>query len=234
MQKLAQISKGKSKSLFKTDNPLQLIMEFRDDISAFNAEKVAQLSGKGQVNNDINTYLMNYLASHGIKTHLIERIGPQEALVKNVTIIPLEAVIRNYTAGNLCKRYGLEKGLPLNPPLFEFFLKDDALGDPMLRDEHILQFGYATQKQMDEIKELSLSVNALLVPIFAQAGFLLVDFKLEFGLDDAGHILLADELSPDGCRIWDATTGEIFDKDRFRQDLGQVVEHYQAVASRLC
>jgi phosphoribosylaminoimidazole-succinocarboxamide synthase len=233
MKKLTQISSGKSKSLYTTQDSQKLVMEFRNDISAFNAQKLDNLAGKGQVNNDINTYLMEYLEKNGIATHLIERNGEMEAVVKNLKIIPLEAVVRNYAAGSLCKRYGIEKGMALTPPLFEFFLKDDALGDPLLRDEHILSFGFATKQDMDEIRDLSLKVNDLLVPLFEKAGFLLVDFKLEFGRDKDGQLLLADELSPDGCRIWDANTREIFDKDRFRQDLGQVVEHYQEIARRL-
>ncbi len=233
MKKLKLISTGKSKSLYTTDHHSQLVMEFRNDISAFNAVKLDNLAGKGQVNNDINTYLMNFLTQQGIKTHLIERVGPQDVIVKSLKMIPLEAVVRNYAAGSLCKRYGIAQGLALQPPLFEFFLKNDALGDPILRDEHILSFGFATEQDMDEIKKTSLLINDLLVPLFKQAGFWLVDFKLEFGRDNEGKLVLADELSPDGCRIWDATTQEIFDKDRFRQDLGLVIEHYQAVAKRL-
>lgn len=233
MNKLALIAQGKSKSLYHTDNPQQVIMEFRNDITAFNAEKFAQLAGKALVNNDINTYLMNYLQSHGIQTHLIKRLNETEALVKRLKMIPIEAVVRNYAAGNLCKRYGIERGKPLVPPLFEFFLKDDALGDPPLRDEHILSFGLATLQDITDIKKLTLRVNELLIPIFAAAGFWLVDFKLEFGRDESGQLVLGDELSPDGCRIWDANTQEIFDKDRFRQDLGQVIEHYQVVRERL-
>ncbi|MGA2655247.1 MAG: phosphoribosylaminoimidazolesuccinocarboxamide synthase [Gammaproteobacteria bacterium] len=233
MKKLALISKGKSKSLYHTDNPSELIMEFRDDITAFNAEKFAQLADKAKVNNDINTFLMNYLEQHGIATHLIKRLNDTEALVKPLKMAPIEAVVRNYAAGNLCKRYGIEKGRRLQPPLFEFFLKNDALGDPPLRDEHILSFGLATAEDIAEIKQLTLRVNELLVPLFAKAGFWLVDFKLEFGRDANGQLILGDELSPDGCRIWDAKTQEIYDKDRFRQDLGQVIEHYKVVAQRL-
>ncbi len=233
MKKLALISKGKSKSLYHSENPEQLIMEFRDDITAFNAEKFAKLANKAKVNNDINTYLMGYLQQQGIATHLIERLNDTEALVKNLKMIPIEAVVRNYAAGNLCKRYGIEKGLKLQPPLFEFFLKNDALGDPPLRDEHILSFGLASAEDIAKIKQLTLKVNELLIPLFAKAGFWLVDFKLEFGRDASGQLVLGDELSPDGCRIWDANTQEIFDKDRFRQDLGQVIEHYQIVAQKL-
>lgn len=233
MNKLALISKGKSKSLYHTDNPKELLMEFRDDITAFNAEKFDQLADKARVNNDINTFLMGYLESQGIATHLIKRLNETEALVKTLKMIPIEAVVRNYAAGNLCKRYGIEKGRKLTPPLFEFFLKNDALGDPPLRDEHILSFGLATAEDIAQIKALTLRINELLVPLFAKAGFWLVDFKLEFGKDANGQLVLGDELSPDGCRIWDAKTQEIYDKDRFRQDLGQVIEHYKVVAQRL-
>jgi phosphoribosylaminoimidazole-succinocarboxamide synthase len=233
MKQLALISSGKSKSLYHTDNPQQVIMEFRNDITAFNAEKFAQLAGKAKVNNDVNTYLMQYLQDHGVATHLIERLNETQALVKSLKMIPVEAVVRNYAAGNLCKRYGIEKGRVLQPPLFEFFLKNDALGDPPLRDEHILSFGLANVQDIAQMKQLTLRVNELLIPLFAAAGFWLVDFKLEFGRDHEGQLVLGDELSPDGCRIWDAKTQEIFDKDRFRQDLGQVVEHYEAVRQRL-
>lgn len=233
MKKLALISKGKSKSLYHSENPDQLIMEFRNDITAFNAEKFAQLEGKAKVNNDINTYIMEYLQSHGMKTHLINRIDETHAMVKNLKMIPIEAVIRNYAAGNLCKRYGIEKGRKLQPPLFEFFLKNDILGDPPLRDEHILSFNLASAEDIDAIKKLTHRVNELLAPLFAAAGFWLVDFKLEFGRDKDGDLILGDEFSPDGCRIWDAQTQEIFDKDRFRQDLGQVIEHYEIVAQKL-
>ncbi len=233
MKKLDLISKGKSKSLYHTDNPHQVVMEFRNDITAFNAEKFAQLAGKAKVNNDVNTYVMQYLEQHGIATHLIERISDTEALVKSLKMIPIEAVIRNYAAGNLCKRYGIEKGRVLQPPLFEFFLKNDQLGDPPLRDEHIISFGLASAQDIAQIKQLTLRVNELLVPLFAEAGFWLVDFKLEFGRDSEGQLVLGDEFSPDGCRIWDAKTQEIFDKDRFRQDLGEVIEHYEIVRDRL-
>ncbi|HLF67318.1 MAG TPA: phosphoribosylaminoimidazolesuccinocarboxamide synthase, partial [Gammaproteobacteria bacterium] len=175
----------------------------------------------------------NYLANQGVATHLIERISPTEALVKSLKMIPLEAVVRNYAAGSLCKRYGIAPGTALRPPLFEFFFKNDSLGDPMLRDEHILSFGFASQQDIDDIKKTTLAINDLLVPLFTQAGFMLVDFKLEFGRDREGRLILADELSPDGCRIWDTKTQEIFDKDRFRQDLGEVIPHYQQVAKRL-
>lgn len=233
MNKGELISKGKSKSLYHSDNPEQVVMEFRNDITAFNAEKFDQLEGKAIVNNDINTYIMQYLEKNGIATHFIERLNQTQALVKSLKMIPLEAVVRNYAAGNLCKRYGIEKGKVLQPPLFEFFLKSDALGDPILRDEHILGFGLATAQDLAQIKALSFRINDLLIPLFKAAGFWLVDFKLEFGRDATGQLVLGDEFSPDGCRIWDAKTQEIFDKDRFRQDLGQVIEHYQQVKQRL-
>lgn len=223
---------GKAKTLFETNDEKVLYCEFRDDISAFNAEKVANLSDKGKINNYINAFLMQYLQANGIKTHFIERVSETASLFQKLTMLPLECVVRNRAAGSICKRLGIAKNTVFNPPIFEFFYKDDSLGDPLINESHIISCGFATKEQMAKMYQLTHAVNNVLSPLLLEKGFLLVDYKLEFGLID-GEIILADEFTPDGCRLWDAQTLEIFDKDRFRQDLGDVVAHYQLVAERL-
>jgi len=232
MQKLAELYAGKAKTVYQTDNPEYVIVHFRDDTSAFNGVKLEKLARKGAVNNAFNAFIMQHLEKAGIATHLVEKLNVTESLVRKVDIVPLECVVRNVAAGNLCKRYGIEVGRELNPPLFEFFLKSDPLGDPLVTVEHIQAFGWATPAEVVELKELSFKVNDLLKPLFAKAGLILVDFKLEFGRYQ-GKLLLADEFSPDGCRVWDAQTKKILDKDRFRQDLGDVIESYEEMARRL-
>ena len=232
VQKLAELYSGKAKSIYATDNPDHVIVHFRDDTSAFNGVKLEKLARKGAVNNAFNAFIMQYVEKAGIATHFVEKLNPTESLVRKVEILPIECVVRNITAGNLCKRYGIEKGLELNPPLFEFFLKSDPLGDPPISEEHIRAFKWATPEEVIKLKALSFKVNDLLKPLFAEAGMTLVDFKLEFGRYK-GQLLLADEFSPDGCRIWDTKTQKILDKDRFRQDLGNVVESYEEIAHRL-
>ena len=233
MKKEAMIYSGKAKTLYKTDVEGELIVEFRDDATAFNAEKKATLAGKGALNNAFNTAIMERFQAANIPTHFIRQISLVEAVVKSLTMIPVECVVRNRAAGGIVKRLGLEKGMLFNPPIFEFFYKNDALGDPMINDDHILSFHWASAEQIKHMKELTFAVNQVLQPYFDQAGLVLVDYKLEFGIDRNGVLCLGDEFSPDGCRIWDKETGFIFDKDRFRQDLGNVVESYQAVATRL-
>jgi len=232
MQKLAEIYAGKAKSIYSTDNPDYVIVHFRDDASAFNGVKLAKLARKGMVNNAFNAFIMQYLEKAGIATHFVEKLNQTESLVRKVEIIPVECVVRNVAAGNLCKRYGIEQGLKLDPPLFEFFLKSDPLGDPPISEEHIRAFKWATPEEVAQLKALSYKVNDLLKPLFEKAGMTLVDFKLEFGRHK-GNLLLADEFSPDGCRVWDTQTQKILDKDRFRQDLGDVVESYEEMAHRL-
>ena len=232
MKKLEAVYSGKSKTLYKTDDVNLLICEFRDDATAFNGQKHAKLSKKGELNNAINAVVMQKLATHGIQTHFVEKINKTESLVKALKMIPIECVIRNLAAGNLCKRYGVEKGLALIPPTFEFFLKDDKLGDPMVNEYHIETFKWATKEQLQVMKHLTFQINDVLKPWFEQNDMLLVDYKLEFGIIDS-NIVLGDEFTPDGCRLWDAKTKEVLDKDRFRQDLGQVMEHYEVVAKRL-
>ena len=232
MEKLLQITTGKAKSLYATSNPDQLIMEFRDDTSAFDGKKIEALDNKGKVNNQFNAFVMEFLSSKGIETHFIELLSSNESVVYKLDLFPIECVVRNRATGSLCKRLGVEDGLLLDPPLFEFFLKDDALGDPLINDHHIVSFGWATQEEADLMREMTLKVNDLLVDFFKEANLILVDYKLEFGMFK-GKMLLADEFTPDGCRLWDKDTLTKMDKDRFRQDLGNVIETYSEVAERL-
>jgi phosphoribosylaminoimidazole-succinocarboxamide synthase len=232
MKKLSQITTGKAKSLYATSNPDQLIMEFRDDTSAFDGKKMEALDNKGKVNNQFNAFVMEFLASKGIETHFIELMSNNESIVYKLDMFPIECVVRNRATGSLCKRLGIEDGLILDPPLFEFFLKDDVLGDPLINDHHIQSFGWASQEQADSMRELSLKANNILVDFFKEANLILVDYKLEFGIFN-GKMLLADEFTPDGCRLWDKDTLTKMDKDRFRQDLGNVIETYGEVAERL-
>ena len=232
MEKVKEIATGKAKSMFTTGNPNELIMEFRDDASAFDGKKRASLAGKGAVNNQFNAFIMNYLGENGIAHHLIDLMDNTHSLVRSLDMFPIECVIRNRATGSICRRLGTEDGLILEKPLFEFFLKDDDLGDPLINRNHIVSFGWAKDDQLDEMISTSHKVNELLTKLFADSGMILVDFKLEFGISD-GKILLGDEFTPDGCRLWDDETLEKLDKDRFRQDLGDVIESYHMVAHRL-
>ncbi len=232
MIKQQALHRGKAKTIYATDNNDLVIVEFRDDITAFNKVKEAQLTDKGMINNQFNAFMMELLESAGIRTHFKELLNKTESLVQKVDIIPVEWVIRNRAAGNIAKRYGLKEGEVFPAPIIECFYKNDALGDPWLNDDHILIFGWATRDELTKIKALCLQINQLLVPFFAKANLILVDYKLEFGR--AGNeIILADEISPDGCRIWDVKTLEKLDKDRFRLDLGDVLKGYLEIASRL-
>ncbi len=232
MQKRAELYSGKAKTVYTTEDPEYLVLEFRDDTSAFDGEKVERLARKGAVNNRFNGFIMERLQAAGIPTHFERLLGEREALVKRLYMLPVECVIRNISAGSLCRRLGVAEGRDLEPPVFEFFLKNDALHDPMINDSHILTFGWATAAEIRRMKELTRGVNGVLQPLFREAGLLLVDYKLEFGRF-RGELLLGDEFSPDGCRLWDAKTRERLDKDRFRQGLGSVVESYEEVARRL-
>lgn len=223
---------GKAKSVYATDNDEQVVIDFRNDTSAFNGEKLAQLDNKGAVNNKINAFLMNYLQEEGINTHHLELLSDTEELTLRLNMLPLECVVRNVVAGSLAKRFGLPEGTVLPQPVFEFYLKDDALGDPLVNHSHVTVFGWASEEDMAVMKQLSLQINHLLKPLFEEKGMLLVDYKLEFGRYKE-QLYLGDELTPDGCRIWDATTKEKMDKDRFRRDLGDVVTYYREVATRL-
>lgn len=234
MQKLEKIYEGKAKLLYATENSDQLIQYFKDDATAFNAQKKAVIEGKGTLNNIISEHIMLELTKLGIPTHFVKRLNEREQLVKKVKIIPLEVIIRNIAAGSMAKRLGMEEGLQLPSPVFEICYKDDALGDPLINDDHaIAVLQVVTQNQLNEIKNYALKINQFLQKTFADIGIKLVDFKIEFGFDSAGKIILADEISPDGCRLWDASTAEKLDKDRFRRDLGGLVEAYRDVALRL-
>ncbi len=232
MQKGQLLYKGKAKSVYETDNSDYLILHFRDDTSAFNGERVEQLARKGQVNNKFNAYIMQKLSEAGVETHFEKQLSNNEVLVKRLEMIPVECVVRNYAAGSLVRRLGLEEGKKLTPPIYELFYKDDALGDPMVNESQSVTFGWATKKQLDEMHQLTIKVNDVLSEMFAKAGMILVDFKLEFGVFK-DRIILGDEFSPDGCRIWDKETKKKLDKDRFRQSLGDVIEAYEEVANRL-
>lgn len=232
MEKREQLYAGKAKSVFKTDDPDRLVMLFRNDTSAFDGKRIEQLDRKGMVNNKFNAFIMGKLQEAGIPTHFEKLLSDTESLVKKMDMIPVECVVRNIAAGSITRRLGVQKGIELNPPTFEFFLKNDALGDPMVNESHIQSFGWATAEQVARMKELTFKVNGVLKDLFAGGNMLLVDFKIEFGLFK-GEVILGDEFSPDGCRLWDKDTREKLDKDRFRQNLGNVVESYELVGKRL-
>ena len=234
MQKLEKIYEGKAKALYTTEDASQLIQYFKDDATAFNAQKKAVIEGKGVLNNFISEHIMLELAKIGIPTHFVKRLSEREQLIKKVSIVPLEVIIRNIAAGSMAKRLGMEEGAVLSSPVFEICYKDDALGDPLINDDHaIYVLKVVTKTQLEEIKNYALKINQFLQKTFAEIGIKLVDFKIEFGCDEQGKILLADEISPDSCRLWDSSTSEKLDKDRFRRDLGGLVEAYKDVASRL-
>jgi phosphoribosylaminoimidazole-succinocarboxamide synthase len=233
MEKRDELYRGKAKTVYYTDDSDKLILHFRNDTSAFDGEKIEQLDRKGEVNNKFNHFIMTKLEEAGIATQVEALVSDTESLVKKLDMIPVECVVRNLSAGSLVRRLGVEEGKELSPPIFEFFLKNDALHDPMVNDYHILSFGWATEAQIAEMKALTFKVNAVLKALFDDAGMLLVDYKLEFGVDKDGNIVLGDEFTPDGCRLWDKETRKKMDKDRFRQGLGSVVETYIEVAERL-
>lgn len=232
MEKRGVLYSGKAKSVYETDDPDRLILEFRDDTSAFDGKKVEQLARKGMVNNRFNAFIMERLKEAGIPTHFERLRSETECEVKRLTMIPVECVVRNLSAGGLCRRLGVEEGLTLNPPTFELFLKNDEKGDPMINESLAETFGWATRQQLQLAHELTLRVNDVLRELFLEGDMLLVDYKLEFGLFH-GEITLGDEFSPDGCRLWDAQTREKMDKDRFRQGLGGVIEAYEEVGRRI-
>ena len=232
MEKRQELYRGKAKTVYATDDPDLLWLTFRNDTSAFDGEKKAQLERKGEVNNKFNAFIMTKLEKAGVATHFERLLSDEESLVKKLDMIPVECVVRNITAGSICKRLGIEEGLDLTPPTFEFFLKNDALHDPMINDYHIRSFGWATDTEVARMKELTFQVNGVLKKLFLDTGLLLVDYKLEFGRS-GNQVMLGDEFTPDGCRLWDAQTRKKLDKDRFRQGLGSVVEAYEEVANRL-
>lgn len=232
MKKLDELYRGKAKTVYATDNPELLILEFRNDTSAFDGLRIEQLDRKGMVNNKFNYFIMTKLRDEGIPTQVAALLSDNEVLVKKLDMVPVECVVRNRAAGSLVKRLGVEEGKELNPPTFELFLKNDALHDPMVNESHCKAFGWATDEQLATMKELSFKINSILTELFDKAGLILVDYKLEFGLFK-GEITLGDEFSPDGCRLWEKETLKKMDKDRFRQGLGGVIEAYEEVATRI-
>jgi phosphoribosylaminoimidazole-succinocarboxamide synthase len=232
-----KLYEGKAKIIYATDDPAVLLTYFKDDATAFNAQKKGQIVGKGAVNCAVSTHLFQRLEAAGIATHWIETTGDRTMRVKALSIIPLEVVVRNLAAGSLCKQTGLPLGQRLAPPLVEFYLKDDALGDPLLTADRMRAMAIATPEQIDTLRRLALNINQVLGDFFGSCAITLVDFKLEFGTDAQGQILLGDEISPDTCRLWDQTTDDptarVLDKDRFRQDLGQVEAAYQRVLEKV-
>ncbi len=232
MEKREELYAGKAKSVFRTDDPNKFVLVFRDDTSAFDGQKKEQLNRKGMVNNKFNAFIMEKLEAAGVPTHFEGLLSDNESLVKKLDMIPVECVVRNVSAGSLCRRLGVEEGVELNPPTFELFLKNDELHDPMVNESLAISFGWATADELAQMKALTYKVNDVLKSLFDQAGMLLVDYKLEFGRS-GGQIVLGDEFSPDGCRIWDKATRKKMDKDRFRQGLGEVIETYEEVGRRL-
>ncbi|MEZ5647941.1 MAG: phosphoribosylaminoimidazolesuccinocarboxamide synthase [Alphaproteobacteria bacterium] len=236
MVRRRRIYEGKAKILFEGPEPGTLVQYFKDDATAFNNKKHAVITGKGVLNNRISEYLMNRLAEIGIPTHFVRRLNMREQLVREVEIIPIEIVIRNIAAGSIAQRFGITEGTPLPRSIVEYYYKNDELNDPMIAEEHITAFGWASPYDLDDILSLSLRINDFLSGLFLGVGLKLIDFKLEFGRlweNEEMRIVLADEISPDNCRLWDAKTDERLDKDRFRRDLGGVAEAYQEVARRL-
>ena len=236
MTRRRRIYEGKAKVLFEGPEPGTLVQYFKDDATAFNNQKHAIITGKGVLNNRISEYLMIRLAEIGIPTHFVRRLNMREQLIREVEIIPIEVVVRNIVAGSLAKRLGLEEGTPLPRSIVEYYYKADELGDPLISEEHITAFGWASVQDLDDILSMSLRINDFLSGLFLSTGLRLVDFKLEFGRlyeGDQVYIVLADEISPDSCRLWDIETNEKLDKDRFRRDLGNVEGAYQEVARRL-
>ncbi|MGG4166768.1 phosphoribosylaminoimidazolesuccinocarboxamide synthase [Rossellomorea vietnamensis] len=233
MEKGTLLYEGKAKQIFATQDEDVVWIQYKNSATAFNGEKKADIDGKGVLNNKISSLLFSKLAEKGIQSHFIKQISEDEQLVKRVNIIPLEVVVRNVIAGSLSKRLGKEEGTPLQKPIIEFYYKDDDLGDPMITDDHIDFLEIATREERAEIRTMAIGVNEVLQRIFEEAGVTLVDFKLEFGRDRDGAILLGDEISPDTCRLWDAETNQKLDKDVFRRDIGSLTEVYSIILERL-
>ena len=233
MNQLKPLYEGKSKKLFVTEDPTALIQEFKDEVTAFNAVKKETYAGKGALNAKICTLLYRYLEKKGIETHFIEELPPVRMRVRKVSILPIEVIVRNRVAGSMAKRFGIEEGRILEKPLLTFHYKDDRLNDPLVTPEELVALKYCTSQDIQQITETALTVNRHLKDLFQKGRMILVDFKLEFGRDHRGRLLLADELSPDSCRLWDENTLEKLDKDRFRRDLGNLISSYQEVLRRL-
>ncbi len=233
MTKGEQIYEGKAKKVFATDDPELLIVSYKDDATAFNGLKRGTIGGKGIINNKMSNALMRLLEKSGVPTHYVEELSDRDTLVKKVEIVPLEVIVRNESAGSFSKNYGVEEGIVFPAPTIEFSYKNDALGDPLLNESHALALGLTTKEELETIKRLAFSINDVLKSFWESCGVTLVDFKLEFGRLPDGSIILADEISPDTCRLWDIKTGKKLDKDRFRRDLGGVEEAYREIMTRL-
>ena len=233
MEKLEQLYEGKAKKIYKTSTPNVFWIEYKNSVTAFNGEKKDIIEGKGALNNKISSRIFKLLQSRGIDSHFVEQISDTEQLVKSVEIIPIEVIVRNIVAGSMSKRLGIKEGTPLEKPIVEFYYKNDDLNDPLITTSHIRVLGLADKNQLKTIKEIALTVNDILFGIFDEADINLVDFKLEFGIDSMGNILLADEISPDTCRLWNKSDNSKLDKDLYRRDLGDIVSAYEKVYNRL-
>lgn len=233
IEKKEQLYEGKAKKVYRTNDPERLIVDYKDDATAFNGLKKGSISGKGVINNKMSNLLMAKLEKDGIPNHFVEELSDRETLVKRVSIVPLEVIIRNIAAGSFAKRYGVEEGTPLEIPTIEFSYKNDALGDPLINTYHAIALKLATEAEIETIKKYAFEINRQLQALWKECGVTLVDFKLEFGKTSDGTVVLADEISPDTCRLWDSETGEKLDKDRFRRDLGGVEAAYEEVMKRL-
>ncbi len=233
MQKKEQLYEGKAKKVFATDDPNLVIVDYKDDATAFNGEKKGTIAGKGVINNVMSNHMFQMLEKQGVPTHFVEQLSERETVVKKVSIVPLEVIIRNISAGSFAKRYGVEEGIVFDAPTIEFSYKNDDLGDPLINAYHAIALKLATREEIEHIKEMAFKVNEVMKTYFDHLNVTLVDFKLEFGKTADGTIILADEISPDTCRLWDKDTGEKLDKDRFRRDMGGVEEAYQEVMRRL-
>ncbi len=233
MEQKEMLYEGKAKQVFATDDANLIVMHFKDDATAFNGIKKAQIKDKGILNNEITTIIFNELKKEGIPTHFVEKLNDRDQLCKKVTILPLEVIVRNIVAGSMSKRLAIEEGTHINNTVFELCYKNDALGDPLINEDHAVALGAATYEELNTVKSLTLKINEILKKIFKSINITLVDFKIEFGKTSDGEIVLADEISPDTCRLWDSTTNDKLDKDRFRRDLGKVIEAYEEILKRL-
>lgn len=233
MNKLDMLYEGKAKKVYRTDVEDVYIVEYKDDATAFNGLKKGTIIGKGVINNRMSNHVFKLLEEEGVNTHYIEELNDRETAVKKVEIVPLEVIVRNVSAGSFAKKLGMEEGIKLLTPTFEFSYKNDDLGDPMINDYYALALGLATREEIEKITEMTFKVNDVLKKYFKECGIELIDFKIEFGRDSKGEIILADEISPDTCRLWDINTREKLDKDRFRRDMGQIEDAYKEVFKRL-
>ena len=233
MEKKEQLYEGKAKKVFATDDPNLVIVSYKDDATAFNGEKKGTIAGKGAINNVMSNHMFQLLEQQGVPTHYVEQLNDRETVVKKVSIVPLEVIVRNISAGSFAKRYGVEEGIVFAEPTFELSYKNDDLGDPLMNDYHAIALKLATREEIELIKAMTFKINEVMKQYFDTLGVTLVDFKLEFGKTADGKIVLADEISPDTCRLWDKATGEKLDKDRFRRDLGGVEEAYQEIMKRV-